>query len=248
MCDGRLFAASPFCRLAIRDAPFCGLPSRWVLHFALSLSRSVIVHDAASCSREDSLYECELTCEALSCLLFTALWLQSNQSVLVQETQSAKDIDLTCSKMLLIKATTCLQVGPCPWIGLLILFARFDFSRSSLSPEVPSDEHQQGSLPVSTRSRWRRNNLQAPPHELQPTKGWDGCGPFLSEGMPCIIWNTKGLVGSVFSRQRNRELKFKILKDSLTPTTFYVSKKCIERTSISRLFMCWLRDLGFLVL
>ena len=43
-------------------------------------------------------------------------------------------------------------------------------------------------------------------------KGWDGCGPFLSEGMRCTTWHTRGLVGSVFSRQRNREFKLKYLK------------------------------------
>ena len=43
-------------------------------------------------------------------------------------------------------------------------------------------------------------------------KGWDGCGPFLSEGMRCTTWHTRGLVRSVFSRQRNRELKLKYLK------------------------------------
>ena len=37
-------------------------------------------------------------------------------------------------------------------------------------------------------------------------------GPFLSEGLRCITWNTQGLVGSVFSRQRRRESKFVYLK------------------------------------
>ena len=112
MCDGRPFASSPFCRLACRGALFRGFPFRWVLHFVLSVTRGVLVHDAASCSREGSLYECGRPCDALSCLFFSVLWLRSNQSMLVQETQSAKDIDMTCSKMFPIKATTCLQVGP----------------------------------------------------------------------------------------------------------------------------------------
>ena len=61
MCDGRPFASTLFRRLAGRGAFFRGFPFRRVLHFVLSLTRSVIVHDAASCSREESLYECERT-------------------------------------------------------------------------------------------------------------------------------------------------------------------------------------------
>ena len=48
MCDGRPFASPLVHRLAGRGALFHGLPFRWVLHFVLSLTRSVIVHDATS--------------------------------------------------------------------------------------------------------------------------------------------------------------------------------------------------------
>ena len=152
---------------------------------------SVFLDDSASCSREDSLDECGRPCDALSCLLFSALWLRCNQSILVQETQSAKDIDMTCAKMLPIKATTCLQVGPMSLDWPVDPFAGSDFSRSSLRPEVPSGEQQRGVFPASTRSRWRQDALQARPQILQRTTGWDGCGPFLSEGMRCITWNTR---------------------------------------------------------
>ena len=245
MCDGRLFACSPFCRLACRGARFRGFPFRWVLHFALSLTRNVIVHDPASCSREDSLYECDPTCEALSCLFFTALWLQSNQSILVQETQSAKDIDLTCFKTFPMQAATCLQVGPMSLDWPVDPFARFDYSRSSLSPEVPSDEQQRGVLPASTRSRWRQNALQAPPQVLQRTTGWDGCGPFLSRGLRCITWNTRVSLDLFSPNRRTESSNSNISRSSLTPTTSYVSRRCMERTSISRLFRCWLRELCF---
>ena len=87
------------------------------------LTRSVALCVPPYCSREDSLDECERTCEAPSRLFFTALWLQSNQSIWVQETQSAKDTDMTCSKMLLIKATTCSQVGPMSFHWLVDPFA-----------------------------------------------------------------------------------------------------------------------------
>ena len=183
-----------FCRLGSRGAFFCGFPFRWVLHSVLSLSRCVIVHGAASCFRDGSLSDCECTGETLSCLFFTALWLQSIQSVVVLEAQSTKDIDLTCFKTFPIKTTTCLQVGPMSLDWPSDPFARFDLSCSSLFLVVPSDEQQRGDLPASTRSRWRQDALQTPQQILQRTTGWDGCGPFLSEGIRCITWHTRGLV------------------------------------------------------
>ena len=212
-CDGRLFASSPFCRRV--EAPFsCGFPLRWVLYIVLSLTRRVNVHDATPpCSREGSLYECGRPCDALSCLFFSAVWLQSNQSILVQETRSAKDIDLTRFNTFPIKAATCLQVGPTSLDWPVDPFARFDHSRSSLSPEFPSDGQQRGALPASSRSRWRQNTLQAPPQVLQRITGWDGCGPFLSGGLCGVFLGTPGVsLDRVFSKQKNREFKLKYLK------------------------------------
>ena len=152
MCDGRPFASPLFRRLAGRGALFCGFPFRWVLHFVLSLTRSVTVHDAVSCSREDSLFECGRPCDTMSCLFFTALWFQRSQSILVQEIQPAKDNNLTCFKTFPIKATTCLQVGPMSLDWPLDPIARFDLSGPFSSPEDPNDEQQRGALPASTRS------------------------------------------------------------------------------------------------
>ena len=233
MCDGRSFASSPFCRLACRGALFCGFPFRCVLHFVLSLTRGPIVPDSASCSRVDSLDECRRPCDALSCFLFSALWLRSNHSIQVQETQSAKDIDMTCPRMLSIKAATCLQVGPMSLELPVDPFAGFDHSRPSLSPEVPSDQQQRGALPASTRSRWRQDALQAPPQILQRSTGWDGCGPFLSVGMRCVTWNTRGIVGSVFSKQKNREFKLKYLVNT-TPHTSQFLVQLITRTCVAQ--------------
>ena len=94
-------------------------------------------------------------------------------------------------------------------------FGRSDSSRPSLPPDVPSGEQQRGAFPASIRSLWRQDALQAQPQILQRPTGWDGCGFFLSEGMRCSTWNTRGLVGSFFSRQRNREFKLKYLKKLL---------------------------------
>ena len=247
MCDGGPLASSLFRRLAGRGALFRGFPFRWVLHFMFYLIRGVALHDSASCSREDSLDECGRPCDPLSCLLFSALWLRCNQVLLIQETQSAKDLDLTCSTTFLFRHTTCLQVGPTlEWP--VNPFGRFDSSRSSLPPEVPSGEQQVGAFPVSSHSRWRQDALQAPLQILQRTTGWDGCGAFLSEDLPCITWNTRGLVGSVFSRQRNREFKLKHLKRLLDHNNIICLQKCMEKTSFSRPYRCWLRDFDSLVL
>ena len=128
MCDGRLLASPLFRRLAGRGTLFRGFPFRWVIHFVLSLTRSVVLHDSASCSREDYLDECGRPCDTLSCLLFSALWLRCNQSFLVQETQSAKDLDLTCFTTFPFSDVTCLQVGPMSFDWPLDLFAGSDSS------------------------------------------------------------------------------------------------------------------------
>ena len=55
---------------------------------------------------------------------------------MVQETQSSKGTDMTCFKMLPIKATISSQLVLMSLDLLVDLIARSDFTRSSLSPEV----------------------------------------------------------------------------------------------------------------
>ena len=69
--------------------------------------------------------------------------------------------------------------------------------------------------PAVGHSCWRHDAFQAQRQRLQHTTGWDGNGLFLSEGMLCITWNTLGLVGSVFTRRRHRELKLKYFTKTL---------------------------------
>ena len=160
-------------------------------------------------------HECSRPCDNLSCLFFIALRLQQCQSILVQEIQLAKDIDLTCFKTLPIKATTCLQVGPMSLDWPVDPIAGSDQSSPSSSHEDPNDEHQGGALPASSHSRWRRDALQ-PPQVQHGTAGRDTCGHFPDGGLRCITWNTRGLVGSVFfSSQTNRELKLKYFRKLL---------------------------------
>ena len=73
------------------------------------------------------------------------------------------------------------------------------------SHEDPNDEHPDGGLPAPSHSRWSRDALQ--PRQVQhDTAGRDTCGHF-DGGLRCITWNTRGLIGSVLSSQKNRELK-----------------------------------------
>ena len=95
------------------------------------------------------------------------------------------------------------------------LCGRSDPSGPSVPSGALSGAQQRGAFPAVGYSRWRQGALHAQPQILQRTTGWDGCGPFLSEGLRCITWNTRGLVGSVFTRQRNRESKLNYLKKLL---------------------------------
>ena len=140
--------------------------------------------------------------------------------------QSAKDSDRTCSKMLLIKAITCLQVGPMSLDWPVDLSAGSDFS--ALPPEVPSGEQQRVAFPASKRSCKRQDALHAQPRILQRTTGWDRCGPFFSEGLRCSTRNTWGLVGSVFTRHEWRVLT-QLSQKNFSTTTF-VFRKCMVRT------------------
>ena len=123
-----------------------GFPFRWALHIVFYLTRSVIVHDAASCSREDSLYECGRPCDALSCLFFSALWLRCNLSVLVQ-------VSISCFKTFPITAVTCLQVRPMFLDLLLDPCARSDFPNLRCLLKFPAANINKVLFPATTRYR-----------------------------------------------------------------------------------------------
>ena len=180
-------------------------------------------------------------------LLFSALWLRCNQSTSVQETQSAKDTDMTCSKTLPIKATTCLQVGPMSLDWPVDPWARFDFSRSSLPPEVPSGEQQLGAFPACTRPVGDRTLFKHNRRYCNVPKG--GMDVAVSFPKACgVLLGTPGPRWICFTQTKEQRAQTQIFqKDSLTPTTFDVSRRCMERTSIFRLFRYWLRDFGSLL-
>ena len=101
------------------------------------LVRGVAFHESSSCSREDSLDDCGCPCNPLFCLLFSALWLRCSQSLFVQETQSAKDLDLTCSATFLLRDATCLPVGPMSLEWPIKPFWQIRFVRTLASSRCP---------------------------------------------------------------------------------------------------------------
>ena len=111
----------------------------------------------------------------------------------------------------------------CPWIGLLILLADPILPDPRFLLMFPAANNNSRAFPACFRSRWRQDALQTQPQMLQRTTGCDGCGSFLSEGLRCITWNTRGLVGSVFSRQRNREFKLQYPQMTLGQQQHYLS-------------------------
>ena len=110
------------------------------LHLVFFLIRGVALHESPSCSGEDSLDECGRRCDTLSCLLFSALWLRCNQSLLVQETQSAKDLDLTCSTTFQFSDVTCLPVRPMSLDWPVDPFASSDVSFLLMFPVANNNE------------------------------------------------------------------------------------------------------------
>ena len=112
----------------------------------------------------------------------------------------------------LFPALTCLPVGPTSLDWPVNPFGRSGSTGPLLPPDAPSDGLRRGPLTNPERSRWMQGTLQIQPQILQRTSVWDGCGPFLSEGLRCITGNTRSLVGSVFSRQRRRESQLVYLK------------------------------------
>ena len=216
--------ASPlFRRLAGRGALFCGFPFRWVLHFVLSLTRCVALHDSASCSRKTHRDECGRPCDTLSCLLFSALWLRCNQSILVQEIQSVKDTDMICSKMLPIKATTCLQGGPMSldWPIDLLPDPIFPDLRCLLKFPAANNKvlFQLPLVPVGDRMSFTHNRI-----DYNVLKGWNECGPFLSRRHAMYYLEHQGSCLICFLQKGTESSNSNISRDSLTPTTLCVSR------------------------
>ena len=242
MCDGHPFASTLFRRLAGRGSFFRGFVFRWALQFVFCLVHCLTLRDAAPRSRKGSLYECSRPCDTLSCLFVTALWLRQRQSILIQ-LQQTNDIDRTCYTPLPTKSVTCLQVGPMSLEWPAAPIAGSDPSSPSSSHEDPNDECPEGALVAPPHSRWRRDALQ-PPQIQRVTLGRNTCVHVPGDGLRCVTWNTRGLIGTVTSSQISRGRKQPTYRKTTIPFAF---KKYMRKISFSRSFRYWPRDVGCVV-
>ena len=192
--------------------------------FYVLRTRSVIVHDAKSCPGE-----------TLSCLFLTALWLQNIQSIVVLDAQSTKDIDLTCFKTFPIETTTCLQVGPMstiiPDLRSLLKF-----------PATISDEalFQLLHVPVGNRILLKHHRKY-----YSVLQGGMDVAPSFPEVCGVLLGTPGVSMDLLFPNRRTESSNSNISRSSLTPTTSYVPRRCMGRTSLSMLFRCWLRGFVF---
>ena len=107
------------------------------------------------------------------------------------------------------------QLDPRPWIGLFTLLADPilpDPHFLLMLPEANNNELLSQLLNVLAGNRVFFTHNRRYYNVLQ---GGMDVVSFLSEGLRCITWNTRGLVGSNFSRQRNRESKLNCFKKLL---------------------------------
>ena len=240
MYDGRPFASLLFRRLAGRGAFFSA-----VSLFGISLTRCLTVYDAVSCSMEDPLYECGRPHDTMSSLFSTALWLQRSQSILVQEIQPAKDINLTCYKTLPTKAIT----------GLPMEFIFLEWP-VALPPECeqsyPSSFHE---IPMTI--------IFKTPFQLTRTPVGDvmlfnhlrysmilqvGIHVATSPTEVCdVLFGTPGISLDRFFFEEKQGAQAQIFREAHLTTTTSVPRRCTGRMSFSKLFRCGPRDSSFLV-
>ena len=126
-------------------------------------------------------------------------------------------------------------------------FAISDFSRSSLSPEVPSGEQQL--CACSSFHTFLLETILFRHHRRYYSVLQGGMDVALSFPEACgVLFGTQGAWLDLFLQTEEQKGQTqKSQGSSLTTTTSYVSSKCMERTRISRLFRCRLRGLlGYL--
>ena len=169
----------------------------------LRLARSFPLREWLSGSRESSFSVCDRPCDPLSCLLFTALWLRCSHTLVTQETSFAQDDELSCSLTSVLEVVTCLPIGPMSFAWPVSPFDRFETSCPLLPLMLPAMDYGVWFLLLLNvldggRALFRHN------HRLYDALlGGMVVALFFLKG--CITWTTRGLVGSLFSRQRRRE-------------------------------------------
>ena len=194
------------------------------------------MHDATSCSREDSLNERVGPCDTLSCFFFSALWLQRSQSILVQENSQRRISISLVSRRSRSRPPHAYKWDPCPWIGLWIRL------QDSINPDLPS----RLKIPLLTKNealfqlphtpvggRMLFNHLKH--YRVLQVEMHVAIFPFRRHAMCYLEHQGSRWIGFFPSRRRENS-NSNISRVSLTPTTFHVTRRCMERTSISRLF------------
>ena len=140
-----------------------GFPFRWVLHFVLSLTRSVIVHDAASCTREDSPYECGRPCDTMSCLFFTALCFSRANLYWCRRFSQPKMSAWFAARRCRPKPSHVYRWSLYSLSGRLLYLQNVNSLAVPLLQKDSNDDHLESTLPTPPHFRWRRDALQPPP-------------------------------------------------------------------------------------
>ena len=188
------------------EAPFFpGFPVWWPFQFAVYLSRCLTLHDPVPCFRDRVQAQCSRPYDILSCYSYSALWLGQCQSLLTQ-TQHPNEHDMVCYRISLFGSSTCSQAGPFSLVWPVALTGRLDQPGLSLSGEDTGGEHLENAQTASPHLPWRRDALQP----LRVQRYWlsrNTCVHIPDDGLRCITWNTRGLIGSPASPQLLKEKK-----------------------------------------
>ena len=186
----------------------------------------------------------------LSCLFGSSLWLGGNQSILIGSGDSASDgyrPDLfqdvpDRSHHMLTSRHHVLGVAS----RSVCRFWSFQIFALSWGSQWRSTTRRSSSFhtfPLETEC----SSTTTPSATGYCRLGWMWPFPFRRSAVYYLEHQRSHWI--CFSKQKNREFKLKYFKSgsSMTTTTSYVSRRFTERMSISKLFRCWLRDLGFFV-
>ena len=194
----------------------------------------------------DSLYECGRPCDTMSCLFCTAFGFSGANPYWCRRFSQRRRSTWLASRRAQSILPHAYKWSPCPWTGRWIRL------QDSINPDLPP--------PLKTPTTNNNEALFQLPHapvgdgtlfnHLKYYKVLQvGIHVALSVMEVCdVLLGTPGVSLDRFCpRRRTESSNSNIWGSSLTTTTSYVSRKYTEETSISRLFRCWLRDLGFLV-
>ena len=178
----------------------------------------------------------------LSCLFCTAVWLGKCQSILTLK-QQPNELDVASYRISLFGSITCSQVGPVLLEWPVALTGGLDKSSPSLLQEDVTGEHRENAHPAPPHLRWRRDSLQLP--KVQRTRSSRNTCVHIPDGLRCVTWITRGLIGSPPPPQFSREKSTTTSLHLPRTTTSSVCTKFMRRRSFYRLFRFWPRKINF---